>query len=479
MRYISISHVKENDISAMDIADSSGRMLVAKNSVLTAALIERLKKMGFQGIYIADEISKDITVAEDISPQLREMAKECIRKLSVKEAPGITKSIIQEMLDKKINTINMADVRSFDDFTYAHSVNVAVLSCAIGISMSLEAEDMMNLVNAALLHDFGKLKVPEAIMNKSERLTGAEYEKVKNHVKYSCEMVEGYEEVSAETLVAIRAHHENEDGSGYPDGLMAEEIPLIAKILHVADVYDALVSNRPYKKGYSPWEAVEYLMGGGGIIFDKRVVDEFIKIVPLYPLGSEVRLTNGELAMVVANGGEHNLRPVVRVISSGESIDLARRDNMNIAIFAPESPGLEKNEEDRKDMVEAAVHRRIVIVDDMKTNLQMLRGILEPFYKVIPFKSGEQLIKYLESHNEPDLIILDIDMPEMTGTEAAGIIDKKYNGRIPLLFVTAISDRKTVITCRQLGAKGYIIRPYQPVYILSEVRRILDGCLEY
>ncbi len=479
MRYISISQVKENDISAMDIADVAGRMLVAKNSVLTGQLIDHLKKMGFQGIYIVDSVSEDVVVTDDISPQLRIMAKECIRALSVKDANNISKSIIEEMLDKKIISLNMRDVRSFDDFTYAHSVNVAVLSCAIGISMKLSAKDLMDLVNAAILHDFGKLKVPESIMNKTERLTGAEYEEVKRHVAYTGEIIDDRDDVNEEVKAAVRAHHENEDGSGYPNGLMADEIPFIAKILHVADVYDALVSNRPYKKGYSPWEAVEYLMGGGGIIFDKIIVDEFIKIIPLYPLGTEVKLSNGEAAMVVANGGEHNLRPVVRVLSTGESIDLARRNNMNIAIFAPESSGLQKNEEDRKDMLEAAIRRRVVIVDDMKTNLQMLRGILEPFYNVIPFKSGDQVLKFLESHNEPDLIILDIDMPEMSGTEVAGIIDKKYKGRIPLLFVTALSDKKTVLTCRGLGAKGYIIRPYQPIYILSEVKRILEGCLEY
>lgn len=407
------------------------------------------------------------------------MAKECIRTLNVKQSVDISKSIIEEMLDKQIASLNMRDVRSFDDFTYAHSVNVAVLSCVIGISLKLDSTDLLDLVNAAILHDFGKLKVSEDIINKSDRLTGEEYEAVKRHVTYSFELIRNSEDISEATKAAVYSHHENEDGSGYPNGLMGDEILLIAKILHVADVYDALISNRPYKKGYAPWEAIEYLMGGCGIIFDKEVVDAFIKLVPLYPLGAEVKLSDGELGVVIANRGENNLRPVVRKVTTGETINLAKRENMSLAIFSPESSELIKNEEDRKQMVKGSARRSIVIVDDMKTNLQMLREILEMQYKVIPFKSGEQVLKYLETHETPDLIILDVDMTGLSGIETGGIINARYDMKIPLLFVTALSDRDTVLKCRELGAKGYIIRPYQPVYILSEVKRILEGCIVY
>lgn len=167
---------------------------------------------------------------------------------------------------------------------------------------------------------------------------------------------------------------------------------------------------------------------------------------------------------------------MVRSIRTGETIDLALRENTSIAIFAPESTFLQKNEEDRNDMLEASVHRRIVIVDDMKTNLVMLREILEPTYKVIPFKSGMQLLKYLENHNEPDLIVLDIDMPIMMGTEVAKQVNEKYQCKIPILFVSALTDKKTVMLCRELKASGYIARPYHPVFILSQIKRILDGC---
>lgn len=479
MRYISIHHVKEYDTAAVDVISPDGRLLVGKGSQLTLSIIERLKALGFKGLYIGDDISDDIEIPETISPELRNLAKECIKTLNIKSSVEISHKIIKEIMDKQIVSLEMNDIRSFDEYTYAHSVNVAVLSCVIGLAMKLSQQDLQNLVNAAILHDFGKMKVPDEILNKTDRLTGAEYEMMKKHVNFSYDIIADSLIITNEVKEAVLSHHENADGSGYPRGLVGDEISLIAKILHVADVYDALISNRPYKKGYSPWEAVEYLMGGCGINFDKEVVDCFIKIVPLYPVGTEVKLSTGDLCVVVANKGNNTLRPVVRKLDNRETIDLSLRENLTIAIYSPDPTELQRSEENRQDMLEAAVHRRIIIVDDMKTNLQMLREILEPEYKVIPFKAGGQLLKYLEGHNEPDLLILDIDMPVMTGTDVARIINEKYDNRIPILFVSALTDKKTVLTCRELHASGYIVRPYQSVYILSEIKRILDGRVEY
>lgn len=479
MRYISIDHVKENDIAAIDVQDNDGRIMVAKGAALTESVISRLRYLGYRGLYIGDFISEDIDIPETISPELRNLAKECIKTLDVKGSVKISHSIIKEILDKQIVALDMSDIRSFDDYTYAHSVNVAVLSCVIGVAMKLDEQELQDLVNAAILHDFGKMKVPDEILNKRDRLTGSEYEIIKNHVTFSHEIIKDHDEITEAVKDAVYSHHENDDGSGYPRGLIGSETSLIARIIHVADVYDALVSNRPYKKGYAPWEAAEYLMGGCGINFSKEVVEKFIRLVPIYPIGAEVMLSTGDLSLVIGNKGNNILRPIVRRIKDGALIDLSLRENLTTSIYAPDETYLQKNEEKRIDMVEAAEHRRIIIVDDMKTNLQMLREILEPQYKVIPFKTGGQLLKYLENHNEPDLLLLDIDMPIMSGTELAKIVNEKYNFKIPILFVSTLTDRKTVTMCRELKASGYIARPYQPVYILSEVKRILAGQTEY
>ena len=135
----------------------------------------------------------------------------------------------------------------------------------------------------------------------------------------------------------------------------------------------------------------------------------------------------------------------------------------------------ELQEQERSEMIKPLKRYRIMAVDDMKTNLQMLRGILEHLYDVILVKSGNQALLYLEKNEYPDLVLMDIDMPEMDGIEAAKRIQEMTNHEIPILFVTALCDRETVMMCRDMNAAGYIVRPYKPVYIKSEIKRILTG----
>ena len=152
--------------------------------------------------------------------------------------------------------------------------------------------------------------------------------------------------------------------------------------------------------------------------------------------------------------------------------------NLNVTILPPEyldtvSPDSE--EPGRKKMIQETARKKIMIVDDMKTNLDAMRGILEDEYTVILCKCGKQALHYLEHNEFPDLIIMDVDMPEMNGIETTMRANKLTGGRIPVLFVTAMCDAHTVMTCRRLHAAGYIVRPYKAIYIKSEVERIFSG----
>ena len=126
-------------------------------------------------------------------------------------------------------------------------------------------------------------------------------------------------------------------------------------------------------------------------------------------------------------------------------------------------------------MIQPFKRYKLAVVDDMKTNLEALRGILEHLYDVILLKSGRQALLYLEKNEYPDLILMDIDMPEMDGVETARKIKEMTKDRIPILFVTALSDKETVMMCRRINAAGYILRPYNPVFVKSEIKRILTG----
>ncbi len=474
MRYISLNQAQEGMRLAYDVYDSSGRTLAGHNLVLTENYINRLQEYGVSGVCIDDELSEGIEGESAISPMLRIRGIDCIKTSNIDGCKAVAKQIVEELLAKKDISLDMMDLRSYDDYTYAHSVNVAVLCCVIGTGMNMNALQLENLVMAAILHDLGKLSIPMEILNKPDRLTQEEYQIMKSHSTRSYELIKDRQDLSAFVKVAVLEHHENVDGSGYPKGLEGSEQSLYTKILHVADVYDALISRRPYKDPYSVHEAVEYLMGGCGILFDRDVVTALLNCVSFYPRGSEPILSDGRKGIIYENGGVHNLRPIIR-LEDKSLLDLARASNINLTIRdIHEMVSPEESECERQKMLEPILRYRIMAVDDMKSNLQLLQSLLEEDYDLILLRSGMQALSYMENNPIPDLILMDIDMPRMNGLVAAKKIQEISNRRIPILFVTALCDKETVLQCRELNAAGYIVRPYNPSYVRTEIKRILE-----
>lgn len=476
MRYMEISNAEPGMILAHAIYDMSGRVLLGVNGILTESYIKRIREYGFTGVYIQDELSQDIVLDDIIEPKLREEGMKAVQKGDIDACKKVAEKIVEDMLGKGQISLDMADLRSYDDYTFAHSVNVAVICSVIGIGLGYDSTRLRELVIAALLHDLGKLAIDTEVLNKPERLSKEEFEQMKRHTEISYDMLSERWDLSSAIKTAVRFHHENEDGSGYPKGLDGSELNQYAKILHVADVYDAMTSKRPYKEPYSSRETIEYLMGACGILFDLKSVEALLKYLPLYPKGTTVTLSNGEKALVVENSGNYNLRPLVRLMN-GENIDLTRQENFNITIVEDdvESAISIDEEEARIKMRQKEKQYHILVVDDMKTNLLMIRDMLKDEYRLTLVNSGEKAVDYLLKNPEPDLILLDIDMPGMSGIEMMEHLAAIKQRPIPVLFVTSICDKATVLRCRQLGAKGYIVRPYQPGYVKTEIKRILSG----
>ena len=369
----------------------------------------------------------------------------------------------------------MTDLRECDDYTYAHSVNVALYCAIIGLSMGMDEKALEELAFAGLLHDLGKMAIPSEILNKEGRLTQEEYQIMKSHAKLSYDVLKERWDVTPNVKVAVLYHHENVDGSGYPTGITGDEMTLYTKIIHVADVFDALLSKRPYKEPYSAYEVSEYMMGACGIMFDTTVVTALLKHVPLYPKGTEMIMSDGRHCIIVENKDLHNLRPIIRLMD-GTTIDLTDKEYLNITLVAAASADAisRESEEERNIMIQAYTKYKVMVVDDMTTNLQLIRGILGYFYDLTLLKNGNQALKYLDKH-QVDAIVMDVDMPGMNGIEAVRRIREQLHLDTPVLFVTTLNDQETVNKCKEVGASGYIVRPYQPAYIKSELKRIITG----
>lgn len=308
-------------ILAKSIYDENGRVLLGYQSVLTEEFIDKLKEKGFPGIYIEDELSKDIEVQETITTELRNKGVDALRRRDIDETMNVAKQIVDQLLHSAKVLLDMIDLRTFDDYTFRHSVNVAVLSTVIGMNMEMNRNHIEELAVAAIMHDIGKVMVNPEILNKPSQLTNEEYYEVQRHSEYGYDILKKRFDISARTRAGILSHHENEDGSGYPQHLKGSQIFQYAKIIHVADVFDALTSRRPYKEAYERSEAVEYLMACGGMLFDMEVVKAFLTSVSVYPVGVTVTLSTGQEAIVIHNS-DNILRPTVRLMN-GEELNLS------------------------------------------------------------------------------------------------------------------------------------------------------------
>jgi HD-GYP domain-containing protein (c-di-GMP phosphodiesterase class II) len=205
-----------------------------------------------------------------------------------------------------------------------------VIAIAIGVSLELNRRELYYLGMAAMLHDIGKKFISSEILDKEGPLTDSEFIEIKKHPKLGYEHIKDNYNLPASVYIAILQHHEKFDGSGYPDSKNGKDISLFGRILLVADIYDALVSKRPYHNAYSPSEAIEYIMSSNGAMFDPNILEAFLKKVAAYPIGSCVELSNGIKALVVENFQDANLRPLVRYINeNGEECYINLRNDVD------------------------------------------------------------------------------------------------------------------------------------------------------
>ncbi|WP_158784794.1 HD-GYP domain-containing protein [Pantoea sp. BAV 3049] len=227
--------------------------------------------------------------------------------------------------------LSVVRLKTHDDYTYLHSVAVCALMVSLARQLELDEEQIRRAGTAGLLHDVGKAGISLAILNKPGKLTGPEFEVMKQHPVLGEALLR--KSGAREDLLDVALHHhEKMNGSGYPHGLKGKEISLLARMAAVCDVYDAVTSNRPYKAGWNPANAMHHMASWEGH-FDRKIFYAFVKAVGIYPVGSVVRLASGRVAVVAEPGVGSLLQPKVCVFYSlvtnqslcPEIVDLADR----------------------------------------------------------------------------------------------------------------------------------------------------------
>ena len=200
------------------------------------------------------------------------------------------------------------------DYTVLHSVRVCLLALAFGRHLGLPIADLITLGMGALLHDIGKTKIPEEILNKPGKLTEEEFELAKKHVQAGVQLLRRTDGIPAVALDVARYHHERHDGSGYPHRLHETQIPYLGQIGAIVDCYDALTSDRVYASAISGHAALQKIYEWRGRLFDKQLVEQFIQCMGIYPIGSVVELRSGDVGVVVSVNRVRRLKPRVKLV---------------------------------------------------------------------------------------------------------------------------------------------------------------------
>lgn len=347
MRRVYINNLEPGMVIARTVVGVDGRSLLTENTRLTPSYIERMEKMNIRSIYIKDGLT-DIEVPEIVSEKVLSAVSVTLsnsvktltnRKImdmgSIKKSVGL---LVEDIMSNRHLLIQLEDIRTFDDYLFMHSINVAVFSIMTGITMGYPESKLMELGLGALLHDIGMIMIDQAILNKKGPLTEEENELIKTHPEVGFNILRTYREVSTTSAHIAYQHHERMSGNGYPRKLDGKQILEYARIVTVADVFDAVIADHPYRNGYSLNEALTIMNKLADDYFDPEILQAFTENVAVYPVGTLLLLNSGHVAVVTSVSKVNAARPVIRLISDSEGnfvnlpMDIDLQEAENIAI---------------------------------------------------------------------------------------------------------------------------------------------------
>lgn len=317
---------------AQDLTDARGIVLVNAGTVLRREIISLLSKHQIISVWVEHTA---VNAAEPPPPvqnreitNLQNLITAATRRKMIQtmqnafrhrgsiaaHLPYLREAIdqvIKELSEQEHSLIYLTDIRKHSDYLYGHCVDVGVFSVVIGMAMGLPKDDIYVLGIGGLLHDYGKTTIAESIIEKQGPLTPDEYSLVKTHASAGYNILKAETKVDSRIALMALQHHERPDGRGYPWGINSEAIHPLARIIAVADVYDALTTDRVYRSAIPVYEAIKIIDAGSGTQFDPQVVSTFRKVAVPFYIGNAVQLNNGTAGAVLRINSSNPSRPVI------------------------------------------------------------------------------------------------------------------------------------------------------------------------
>lgn len=365
IKEISVSFILPNSTLAFNVYDDKGELVFPGHTRYTKEMLNDLKERGLTKLYYTQEehgTDDNKSAVDKFIENYDYKGPKAISFNTQKKAIGLVdklvnafKNLIIDMNSESIfglvdainhdlnnseeeEVINLLDMAEFEDYIYSHSLNVGVISMVFAKKLRLPEDLIREIGIGGFLHDIGTIDIPKSIINKREDLTAHEWTILQDHPLTGYEKVKNNCTISDVTKEIILKHHERVDGSGYPNGLKKDEIPNYVEIVALADIFDALTSDRPYRKGTTTSEALKYIQDIGNL-YTLDLIKKFIKEMVIlfrekdfYAEGTYVLLNTNELAKIISIDKKMLLRPTIQIISNNQGKRLNKAINIDLKI---------------------------------------------------------------------------------------------------------------------------------------------------
>ncbi|MFW5991905.1 MAG: HD-GYP domain-containing protein [Halanaerobiaceae bacterium] len=336
---VNVTELKPGMRIAQNVENKYGAILISPGMVLQEGIIAKLQKLGIRKVSIFAESESEI---DDVFLEVPRKYQENVlrmkgifyslnkgRQLEYEEIKQIVDDLFWIEVDQELLSI-LTQMRDVEKYTYIHSVNVGMLSIIFGRWIKMPEKNLKLLAYAGFLHDVGKSRIPAEILRKKGSLTEEEFEIMKKHSVYGYDIVRDCVFVTNKLARAVLFHHERKDGSGYPLGIKGDKIPFMARVLAIVDTFDAMTSDRVYKRHQPPFDVLKMLKQETLHTLDISLVKSFIKNISHYYLGEKVILNNGQKGEIVFINPDYPTEPIVKV--EEEFVDLSK-NKLNIREF--------------------------------------------------------------------------------------------------------------------------------------------------
>lgn len=333
MRLVPFDNIREGMIVGQNMYGLNGEILARQGNELKDNYIKRLSQYNIPYMYIIDKYSEDIEVQCTVSSSVKNEAVQNLKKLynAILNERGTYHDLMQnclESIDKivddiiaeKVNLYDIFDIKLLENYKYQHPIAVTIISVIIGKTLSLNALELYRLGVGAFFHDVGQMFVPKDVLNKKDSYTDSDFALMRKHPEDGYRFAKDKFYLPMKSYLAILQHHERFDGSGYPHKKEGQSISLYGRIVAIADVFDALSSEKTYRPALNPSKAFKTVIEDSGKAFDPDLIRIFAQKVSPYPVGYTLSLADDKIAIVVKNYEGKPFNPTVRVIKENNKL---------------------------------------------------------------------------------------------------------------------------------------------------------------